>query len=69
MESKKTLSNAVLEQIPSERRLLARLDYQLHPAERSYWAALKSHVSYWTNTDLLAFVLNTLYPVDNDKPT
>lgn len=62
-------SDALLEQIPTERRVPVRLDYQLQTGafEKSYWSVIKSHFSYWTNMDLLAFVLNTLYPVEDDK--
>lgn len=62
-------SDALLEQIQPERRVPVRLDYQVQPAltDKSYWSVIKSHFSYWTNMDLLAFVLNTLYPVEDDK--
>jgi len=47
--------------IPHELRMKARLDYQLQP-EKSIVLLILSHFAYWQNLDLLAFVLNVLYP-------
>lgn len=40
-----------------------RIDFQLQPAltDKSYWSVLKSHFSYWTNSDLALFVANILH--------
>nr|CAD2124114.1 unnamed protein product [Meloidogyne enterolobii] len=62
----KTMGEAgrLVEEIPPERRINQRLDFQVQPwtLEKSYWSMLRSHFSYWTNPDVAAFLLNTLYP-------
>uniref|UniRef100_A0A183CHZ1 DDHD domain-containing protein n=2 Tax=Globodera pallida TaxID=36090 RepID=A0A183CHZ1_GLOPA len=54
----------LVEDIPAERRLPLRLDFQIQPGAvpNGYWAMLRSHFSYWTNMDLAAFILNAIYP-------
>ncbi|KJH52048.1 hypothetical protein DICVIV_01749 [Dictyocaulus viviparus] len=56
--------------LPLPERLLSgcirpphRIDFQLQPAltDKSYWSVLKSHFSYWTNSDLALFVANILH--------
>jgi hypothetical protein len=49
--------------VAEEKRIPHRLDFQVPVAitDRSYWAAMKSHFSYWTNMDLVGFMLNQLY--------
>uniref|UniRef100_A0A7E4ZUV3 DDHD domain-containing protein n=1 Tax=Panagrellus redivivus TaxID=6233 RepID=A0A7E4ZUV3_PANRE len=68
-----TLVEALVEEIPPERRLqnnvqgeTQRLDYFLQPAltDKSYWSVLKSHFAYWQSYDLIAFMLNALYPAE-----
>uniref|UniRef100_A0A915M781 DDHD domain-containing protein n=1 Tax=Meloidogyne javanica TaxID=6303 RepID=A0A915M781_MELJA len=62
----KTMGEAgrLVEEIPPERRINQRLDFQVQPwtLEKSYWSMLRSHFSYWTNPDVAAFLLNTIYP-------
>ncbi|VDM59435.1 unnamed protein product [Angiostrongylus costaricensis] len=57
-------------ELPLPERLLGggvrpphRIDFQLQPAltDKSYWSVLKSHFSYWTNSDLALFVANILH--------
>ncbi|KAL3087315.1 hypothetical protein niasHS_008634 [Heterodera schachtii] len=54
----------LIEEIPAERRLPQRIDFQIQPGTvpNGYWAMLRSHFSYWTNMDLAAFLLNAIYP-------
>ena len=72
-----TLIEALVDKIPPERRLQAnihseiqRLDFFLQPSltEKSYWSLLKSHFAYWQSYDLIAFMLNVLYPQPSEQP-
>ncbi|KAL7077130.1 hypothetical protein ACQ4LE_004052 [Meloidogyne hapla] len=60
----------LVEEIPPERRINQRLDFQVQPwtLEKSYWSMLRSHFSYWTNPDVAAFLLNTIYPPPLENP-
>uniref|UniRef100_A0AC35FS09 DDHD domain-containing protein n=1 Tax=Panagrolaimus sp. PS1159 TaxID=55785 RepID=A0AC35FS09_9BILA len=72
-----TLIEALVDKIPPDRRLQAnihseiqRLDFFLQPSltEKSYWSLLKSHFAYWQSYDLIAFMLNVLYPQPSEQP-
>lgn len=62
----------LVEEIPLERRISQRLDFQVQPASvfdnMSYWTMLKSHFSYWSNLDIAAFLLNAIYPPQVEVP-
>ena len=65
MEALKKMGEAgvLIEEIPVEQRLAFRMDFQVQPSltDKGYWSMLKSHFAYWTNNDITAFILNTLY--------
>jgi phospholipase DDHD1 len=73
-----TQIEALVDKIPADRRLqaniinseLQRLDFFLQPSltEKSYWSLLKSHFAYWQSYDLIAFMLNVLYPLPSEQP-
>jgi len=66
IENTKSPIESLLENIPEKNRMPGRFDYAIRPkfGERtiSYWALMKSHFSYWSNQDVVGFVLNQLYP-------
>uniref|UniRef100_A0A1I7YIL8 DDHD domain-containing protein n=1 Tax=Steinernema glaseri TaxID=37863 RepID=A0A1I7YIL8_9BILA len=68
-ERKLTHAEQLIETIPPHLRCKYRIDYQLQPAltDKSYWSVLKSHFAYWTNPDLVMYVLNHLYPRKDDN--
>uniref|UniRef100_A0A0N5A0K5 DDHD domain-containing protein n=1 Tax=Parastrongyloides trichosuri TaxID=131310 RepID=A0A0N5A0K5_PARTI len=54
--------NTFLSQIPSQYQIKQRIDYQVQPTltEKGYLGMLKGHFSYWTNPDVVTFVVNIL---------
>ena len=67
---------ALVEQIKQERRLqqnisgsLQRLDFFIQPGvmDKSYISMLKSHFGYWQSYDLIAFIVNALYPQQQEQ--
>jgi hypothetical protein len=62
----------LFDQISEEDRLPHRFDFHLQTSavNFSYLTLMNAHFSYWTNLDLVAFILNQLYAKkSNDEPT
>ncbi|KAI6190498.1 BMA-IPLA-1, isoform c [Aphelenchoides bicaudatus] len=68
-EEKKTPLEEILAKIPEDKKLPMRFDFHLQTSSLSfsYLTLMNSHFTYWSNLDLVAFILNQLYTTGNSE--